>query len=373
MYSLLDETHMRHALALAARGMFTTTPNPRVGCVLAKDDVVVGEGWHERAGSAHAEVMAIASAGAHRAAGATAYVTLEPCNYFGRTPPCVDALSQAGIARVIVAMQDPNPQVSGGGLARLRDAGIDVRCGLLGEEAMDLNCGFAKRMATGLPWVRVKSAASIDGRTALPDGTSQWITGADARDDGHAWRARACAVVTGIGTVRKDNPRMNVRAIATPRQPLRVVVDTRFEIDAAAAVLAGGHALVAVCVDLAAPVYAEKAQLLADHGVEVVQLPAEAPGGKVDLAALMKLLGDRACNEVHVEGGAQLSGAMMRLGLIDEWLLYLAPVFLGDGLPMAADIGPWARLDDAPRWRWKDQALIGDALRVRLVKNQPQG
>jgi diaminohydroxyphosphoribosylaminopyrimidine deaminase/5-amino-6-(5-phosphoribosylamino)uracil reductase len=353
--------------------MFTTTPNPRVGCVLVKDDVVVGEGWHERAGLPHAEVMAIADAGPHRAAGATAYVTLEPCSHFGKTPPCVDALRQAGIARVIVAMQDPNPQVAGSGLQRLRDAGMDVRCGLLADEAADLNCGFVKRMATGLPWVRAKSAASIDGRTALADGTSQWITGADARDDGHAWRARACAVVTGIGTVRKDNPRMNVRAVETSRQPLRVVVDTRFEIDLQAAVLAGGHAMVAVCVDLTAPVHSDKVRMLADRGVEVVRLPAESPQGKVDLAALVKLLGDRECNEIHLEGGAQLTGAMMRLGLIDEWLLCLAPVFLGDGRPLAAGIGPYAKPEDAPRWQWKDQALIGDALRVRFVKSQLHG
>lgn len=373
MFNPQDEAYMRHALMLAARGMYSTTPNPRVGCVLVKDDVMVGEGWHERAGGPHAEAMAIANAGAHRAAGATAYVTLEPCNHHGRTPPCADALRDAGITRVIVAMQDPNPQVAGGGLQLLRDAGIDVRCGLLADEAVDLNCGFIKRMATGLPWVRAKSAASIDGRTALPDGTSQWITGQDARNDGHAWRARACAVVTGIGTVRKDNPHMNVRAVETSRQPLRVVVDTRFEIDLQAAVLAGGNAMIAVCVDITLPVFAEKARLLSDRGIEVVQLPLETPGGKLDLAALIRLLGDRACNEVHVEGGARLTGAMMRLGLIDEWLLYLAPVFLGEGMPIASGIGPLSRLADAPRWQWKEQSLIGDALRVRFVKNQPQG
>lgn len=364
---------MRHALSLAERGMHTTTPNPRVGCVLIKDDAIVGEGWHERAGEAHAEAMAIAQAGRHGAAGATAYVTLEPCSHFGRTPPCADALRDAGVSRVIVAMQDPNPRVSGQGLQRLRDAGIDVRCGLLADEARDLNPGFVKRMTTGLPWVRAKTATSLDGRTALPDGNSQWITGQAARDDGHAWRARACTVLTGIGTVRKDNPRMSVRAVETTRQPLRAVVDTRFEIDMQAAVLAGGNALVAVCVDLDLPVYKEKAAALHDHGVEVVRLASDDANGKVDLHALMRLFGDRGCNEIHVEGGAQLTGAMMRMGLIDEWLIYMAPVFLGEGRPIAAGVGPWASVDDAPRWRWKEHSMVGDALRLRCVKSEAWG
>lgn len=370
MFTPQDEFFMQHALALAARGMNTTTPNPRVGCVLVKDDQIVGEGWHERAGSPHAEVVAIAAAGAHRAVGATAYVTLEPCSHFGKTPPCAQALLDAGVTRVVAAMEDPNPQVSGTGLAALRNSGMDVRCGLLAEQAADLNPGFIKRMTTGMPWVRAKSAASIDGRTALPDGTSQWITDKTARDDGHAWRARACAVLTGIGTVRKDNPQMTVRAVDTPRQPLRVIVDTRFEIDTQAAVLAGGNSLLAVGVDLSAAAYSDKAAMLRDHGVEVIHLPLESPQGKIDLPALMKHLASRGCNEIHVEGGAQLTGAMMRHDLIDEWLVYLAPVFLGEGRPIAAGIGPWASVADAPRWRWKDQALIGDAMRLRLVKTE---
>lgn len=364
---------MRHALALAARGLFTTTPNPRVGCVLVKDDQIVGEGWHERAGSPHAEINAIHAAGAHRAVGATAYVTLEPCSHFGKTPPCVHALRDAGVVRVIAAMQDPNPKVAGQGLQALRDAGIDVRCGLLAEEAADLNPGFIKRMTTGLPWVRAKTAASVDGRTALPDGTSQWITDQSARDDGHAWRARACAVLTGIGTVRKDNPQMTVRAIATTRQPLRVIVDTRFEIDTEAAVLAGGNALLAVGVDVSMPALREKADGLRARGVELVVLPLQASTGKLDLKALLTLLGERGCNELHVEGGAQLTGAMMRLDLIDEWLVYLAPVLLGEGRPIAANIGPWDTIEDAPRWRWHEHVLVGDTLRLRLVKTKPNG
>jgi diaminohydroxyphosphoribosylaminopyrimidine deaminase/5-amino-6-(5-phosphoribosylamino)uracil reductase len=267
---------------------------------LVKDGIVVGEGWHRRAGESHAEVLAIADAGPHRALGATAYVTLEPCNHVGRTPPCVDALHQAGISRLIVAMQDPNPLVSGQGLQRCRELGIDVRCGLLSDDAMDLNPGFFKRMMTGLPWVRVKTAISVDGRTALSNGDSQWITSRLARDDGHAWRARACAVLTGIGTVRHDNPQMNVRAVETTRQPLRVVVDARFEIDLQSAVLAGGHALVVIAVDPRKPVYAEKFLSLKERGVEVIELPPTQEG-KVDLALLLQVLGERAMNEVHVE------------------------------------------------------------------------
>lgn len=368
MYNAQDEAWMRQALQLAERGLFTTTPNPRVGCLLVKDGVVVGEGWHERAGLPHAEALALAQAGPHRAHGATAYVTLEPCSHQGRTPPCAQALIEAGIKQVIVAMQDPNPLVSGEGLQALRDAGIDVRCGLLADEAADLNAGFLKRMTTGMPWVRAKSAVSLDGRTALPDGTSQWITSQPARDDGHAWRARACAVLTGIGTVRKDNPHMNVRAVDTPRQPLRVVVDTRFEIDPQAAVLAGGQALLAVSVDLEQPGYREKAQDLRDRGIEIVTLPKEPGQTKIDLQALLQTLAERNLNEIHLEGGARLTGAFMRLGLIDEWLIYVAPIFLGEGSPPAADVGPWSLIDDAPRWRWKETTQLGDTLRLRLLK-----
>jgi diaminohydroxyphosphoribosylaminopyrimidine deaminase / 5-amino-6-(5-phosphoribosylamino)uracil reductase len=368
MFSPADELMMRRALGLAAQGLYTTTPNPRVGCVIVNDGVVVGEGWHERAGQPHAEVLALNQAGPARSKAATAYITLEPCSHFGRTPPCADALIKAGIRQVIVALQDPNPKVSGRGLQSLRDAGIDVRCGLLQEEAAELNLGFIKRMTTGMPWVRAKSAASLDGRTALPSGQSQWITSQAARDDGHAWRARACAVLTGIGTVRKDNPRMDVRAVPTTRQPLKVVVDTRFEIDSNAQLLASGNALVAVCVDLSLPLYREKAQAMRDRGVELVTLPMQGPAGKLDLASLLAALAAREFNEIHVEGGAQLTGAMMRLGLIDEWLLYTAPVFLGEGYPIAAGVGPWSQVEDAPRWRWKEHVMVGDALRSRLVK-----
>ena len=239
---------MAHALELARRGLYTTTPNPRVGCVLVTDGEVVGEGWHERAGEPHAEVVALRAA-ATKANGAIAYVTLEPCAHHGRTPPCCEALIKAGVARVVAAMQDPNPLVAGKGLAALRAAGIRVDSGLLEDEARELNIGFVSRMTRGTPWVRLKVAASLDGRTALANGQSQWITGPDARRDGHAWRARACAVLTGIGTVRDDDPQLTVREVATSRQPLRVVIDSRLETPPAARVLAGGGALVACAVE----------------------------------------------------------------------------------------------------------------------------
>jgi diaminohydroxyphosphoribosylaminopyrimidine deaminase/5-amino-6-(5-phosphoribosylamino)uracil reductase len=369
MFSREDEIFMRQALVLAEKGMNTTTPNPRVGCVLVKDGQVIATGWHERAGAAHAERMAIASIDRARVRGATAYITLEPCSHFGRTPPCADLLIEAQIARVVVAMQDPNPQVAGKGLARLRDTGIEVRCGLLEEEARALNIGFVKRMATGLPWVRAKIAASIDGQTALPDGTSQWITDAPARDDGHVWRARACAVMTGIGTVRQDNPRLNVRAIATSRQPLRIVTDARFEIDLGAAILSGGSTLVAVTVDLEKPLFSEKRRQCQDLGVEVIQVPTVSSSHKVDLSSLMRLMGERGCNELHLEAGARLTGAMLQDQLVDECLIYLAPMFLGPGLPMAEGLGPWSTLDAVRRWRWQETRMIGNSLRARLVKD----
>src|SRR5476649_1436335 len=243
-----DEKYMARAFELARRGRFTTTPNPNVGCVIVRDGEIVGEGYHLRAGEPHAEVHALHMAG-ERAKGATAYVTLEPCSHHGRTPPCVDALIEAGIARVVAAMQDPNTKVAGSGFARLRAAGIEVESGLMQDEARALNCGFVSRMSRGRPWVRTKIAASLDGRTALANGQSQWITGPEARRDGHAWRARACAVLTGIGTVRDDDPQLNVRAVETTRQPLKVLVDSRLQVPLSAKLLQSGHVLVAAAVE----------------------------------------------------------------------------------------------------------------------------
>ena len=355
MFTEADHQHMSRALELAAQGLYTTTPNPRVGCVIVRDLEVVGEGWHRRAGEPHAEILALAQAGG-AARGASVYLTLEPCSHHGRTPPCVDALIDARVGRVVVAMEDPNPLVSGRGLARLRDAGIDVRCGLLEQAARDLNPGFVSRMTRGVPWVRMKLAASLDGRTALPDGSSQWITGQAARDDGHAWRARACAVLTGIGTVRSDDPRLTVRAVETPRQPLRVLVDSRLEVSLEANIVRGGNLLVACARALP-----DKAQELRDRGCEVIDLPG--PGGKVDLPRLMRELAARGVNELHVEAGAALNGSLLREGCVDELLVYLAPMLLGNAIGMA-DLVPPASLAAARRLRLHAVDRLGDDLRL---------
>jgi diaminohydroxyphosphoribosylaminopyrimidine deaminase/5-amino-6-(5-phosphoribosylamino)uracil reductase len=260
MFTSADHTFMARALQLAQRGLYTTTPNPRVGCVVVRDGQVVGEGWHERAGEPHAEVLALRAA-ADRARGATVYVSLEPCSHHGRTPPCADALIAAGVARVVAAMQDPNPVVAGDGLQRLRAAGIETRDGLLQDEAHELNIGFVSRMQRGRPWLRVKVAASLDGRTALRNGASQWITGEQARRDGHRFRARSCAVMIGIGTLLADDPRLTVRHVQTSRQPLRVVVDRNLELPLSAQLLDGGNVLVFAAVD-----DREKIRLLAQTG-----------------------------------------------------------------------------------------------------------
>ena len=326
IFSAADHEFMARALRLARKGLFTTTPNPRVGCVVVRDDIVVGEGWHARAGEAHAEIHALNAAGTG-ARGATAYVTLEPCSHHGRTPPCADALIAAGVARVVAAMRDPNPQVAGNGLGQLRAAGIDAADGLMEMEARELNIGFVSRMTRGRPWVRLKVAASLDGKTALNNGRSQWITGPEARRDGHAWRARACAILTGAGTVRDDDPRLTVRDVETGRQPLRVVVDSHLETPTTARILEGGDALVAAASEDAAKIAALRAA-----GAEVLVLPN--PNGKVDLPRLLQALAGRGVNELHVEAGHKLNGSLLREGLVDELLLYFAPTILGSGREM---------------------------------------
>jgi diaminohydroxyphosphoribosylaminopyrimidine deaminase/5-amino-6-(5-phosphoribosylamino)uracil reductase len=326
MFSAADHEFMARALRLARKGLFTTTPNPRVGCVVVRDDIVVGEGWHARAGEAHAEIHALNAAGEH-ARGATAYITLEPCSHHGRTPPCADALIAAGVARVVAAMRDPNPQVGGKGMEILRAAGIACADGLMEAEARELNIGFVSRMTRGRPWVRLKVAASLDGKTALNNGKSQWITGPEARRDGHAWRARACAILTGAGTVRDDDPRLTVRDVETERQPLRVVVDSHLETPTTARILEGGHALVAAASEDAA-----KIATLHAVGAEVIVLPN--PQGKVDLPRLLQVLAERGVNELHVEAGHKLNGSLLREGLVDELLIYFAPTLLGSGREM---------------------------------------
>jgi len=356
-FSAADHAVMARALALAARGLTTTTPNPRVGCVLVgADGRIVGEGWHERAGAPHAEVVALQAAGA-AARGACAYVTLEPCSHFGRTPPCADALIAAGVVRVVAAMEDPNPLVSGRGMERLRANGIQTAVGLLAEEARELNIGFVSRMTRARPWLRLKAAATLDGKTALANGTSQWITGPAARRDGHRWRARACAILTGIGTVREDDPRLNVREVACERQPLRVLVDARLDVAPDAKILDGGHCLIATAID-----DPQRRARLEAHGAELVVLPNAA--GKVDLAALLHELARRGCNEVHAEAGFKLNGSLLREGLVDELLLYVAPMLVGDHAQGLFNLAAMSSLGEAVRLRVHDLRQIGEDLRI---------
>ncbi|WP_347247978.1 bifunctional diaminohydroxyphosphoribosylaminopyrimidine deaminase/5-amino-6-(5-phosphoribosylamino)uracil reductase RibD [Zoogloea sp.] len=351
-----DYRWMARALELAERGLLTTTPNPRVGCVIVREGVIVGEGWHVRAGGPHAEVHALAMAG-ERARGATAYVTLEPCSHFGRTPPCADALVSAGVAHVVVAMEDPNPLVAGRGIARLRAAGISTVSGVQEAEARELNIGFISRMTRGRPWLRLKAAATLDGKTALENGISQWITGDDARRDAHRWRARSCAVLTGIGTVRDDNPQLNVRAIPTERQPLRVVVDSRLDTPLNARLLDGGPVLVAAAIH-----NAERIAALERRGAEVMVLPNQ--DGKVNLQALMHELGRRGLNEVLAESGFKLNGSLLREGCIDELVLYLAPALVGDAAQGLFNLPAINSLTEKRSLNFRDVRLVGRDLRI---------
>ena len=360
----LDEHDLRQlqrALELAHTAIGRSDPNPRVGCVLSDaSGRPIGEGATQQAGQAHAEVMALRAAHAVGASpgGGTAWVSLEPCSHHGRTPPCCDALIEAGLRRVVVATVDPNPLVAGAGLQRLRAAGIvvEVAAGAVATQAVELNIGFFSRMHRGVPWVRCKVAASLDGRTALDDGSSQWITGEAARLDGHAWRRRAGAVLTGAGTAAADNPRLDVRHVPTEVQPLRVVIDSRLRTPAGARMFDPPGSALAYC---GRPEPAAAAALRA-RSVEVVERPAG--DGSVDLAAVMKDLASRGVNELHVEAGATLSGALARAGLVDEWLIYLAPKLIGSGRGMV-DI----RLDDLSHaWplRFASMQSIGDDLRL---------
>jgi diaminohydroxyphosphoribosylaminopyrimidine deaminase/5-amino-6-(5-phosphoribosylamino)uracil reductase len=353
---MTDNDYMTRALALAARGLCTTTPNPRVGCVIVRDGEVVGEGWHARAGGPHAEVVALQAAG-ERARGATAYVTLEPCHHHGRTPPCDEALLAAGLHRVVVAMQDPDPRTAGQGLARLRAAGILTDGGVGEDAARELNIGFISRVTRGRPWVRMKIAASLDGRTALNNGASQWITGAAARLDGHQWRARACAVLTGIGTVKTDDPQLNVRDVPVTRQPLRVIIDSRLETPPTAKILAGGGSLLFCARD-----DVTKSAALREAGAEIVVLPNAA--GKVELPALLQELGRRGINELHVEAGHKLNGSLIRECCVDELLLYLAPCLLGDRAQGMADLDELTTLQARRALRIHETRMIDGDLRI---------
>ncbi len=358
-----DSQWMSRALQLAERGLYTTSPNPRVGCVLVKDGQIIGEGWHERAGEPHAEVHALRAAGGMAlASGATAYVTLEPCSHHGRTPPCADALIAAGISRVVVAMQDPNPLVAGRGVDRLRAAGIEVECSLMETAARELNIGFFSRMTRGLPWVRSKIAASLDGRTALANGASKWITGEAARRDVQLSRARSCAVLTGVGTVLADDPQLNVR-IASERQPLRVVLDSELRMSPDAKILQGGGVLI-----YTSTTNANKQAALQAGGAEVVLMPGS--NTQVDLQAVLCDLAQRGINEVLVEAGRTLNGALFKAGLVDELVLYLAPQLLGDMARGMANLGELTQLNQRVELAWQDVRQVGQDIRITArVKN----
>ncbi|EHR70433.1 riboflavin biosynthesis protein RibD [Burkholderiales bacterium JOSHI_001] len=358
-----DRAQLQRTLALAQQAIGLSDPNPRVGCVLADAaGRVVAEGFTQQAGGPHAEAAALAQARERGAslAGGTAWVSLEPCAHHGRTPPCADALLAAGLARVVVACEDPFPQVAGQGLARLRAAGVQVLLADadLSRQARELNIGFFSRVLRGRPWVRMKIAASLDGRTALSNGQSQWITGEAARTDGHAWRKRAGAVLTGVGTVLDDDPRLDVRLVPTARQPLRVVVDSKLETPPSARILPPPGEVLLVGADVHGPA----ADALRASGAELLALPG-GPRGKVDLAALLAELARRGVNELHVEAGTRLNGSFWREGLVDELLLYQAPLLLGPGRDLAA-LPELARLDGAQRLRFVDIQAVGDDLRL---------
>jgi len=384
---LNDTEGMALALEWAARGMFITAPNPRVGCVIVKDGVVIGAGHTQPAGQAHAEIQALRDAAerGNDVRGATAYVTLEPCSHHGRTPPCSDALVCAGLGRVVAAMGDPNPLVAGRGMAQLEAAGIAVACGVLAEAAHELNIGFFSRMRRGLPWVRLKVAASLDGKTALENGESQWITGPDARADGHAWRARTQVILTGIGTVKADDPQLTVRGIDTPMPPRRVIVDSRLEIDLDARILQGAPCWIvaaqepstewgeqkAAAHEQKVAAHEQKAAALRAAGHEILYLPNAH--GKVDLPALMRELGRRDINEVHVEAGAKLNASLVREGCVDELLVYLAPSLIGPGQGMF-DLPPLAQLAERRQLRFHDAVRVGADLRIlaRFIETETE-
>ncbi|HXC58496.1 MAG TPA: bifunctional diaminohydroxyphosphoribosylaminopyrimidine deaminase/5-amino-6-(5-phosphoribosylamino)uracil reductase RibD [Steroidobacteraceae bacterium] len=356
----IDRQSMARALELGRRGLYTADPNPYVGCVLRRDGAIVGEGWHAKAGGPHAEAAALAVAG-EAARGATAYVTLEPCSHFGRTPPCSRALIAAGIKRVVYAIDDPNPQVAGRGAAELRAAGVTVEGGLMAAEAEALHAGYLKRRRTGRPFVRVKLAASLDGRTALASGESRWITSKTARADVQYYRARSSVVLTGIGTVLADDPAMNVRIEESNRQPLRVVLDSSLRIPPESRLInRQGNVLIAGTGDDAA-----RREALERKGVEVLIFPATQ--GRPDLGAVLDLLGSRGANELWVEAGAVLAGAFVREGLFDELVIYFAPTLLGSDARPLLSLPPLPELAARPRLHFTECVAVGDDLRVTAV------
>ncbi|MBU3610941.1 bifunctional diaminohydroxyphosphoribosylaminopyrimidine deaminase/5-amino-6-(5-phosphoribosylamino)uracil reductase RibD [Polynucleobacter wuianus] len=370
MYTALDRQWMSEALAEAQKALYLANPNPRVGCVIVKDGQVIGRGFTQQVGGPHAEIQALANAKAigKDPTGSTIYVTLEPCSHTGRTPPCVDALIAAEPAKVIAAMSDPNPLVAGNGLEKLKAAGIEVQCGLMESEAQALNRGFISRMTRGLPWVRLKIAASLDGKTALSNGESQWITGPLTRADGHHWRAQACAIVTGVGTVKEDDPTLNVRDVETQRQPWRIIVDSKLETPMNAKILnnLSQSGVIIVCANLDSLDSQQKAKAFEARGIEVIAMANNFE--KVDLPKLFAYLAkEREMNEIHVESGFKLNGSMLREDCVDELLLYYAPFFMGEGIGMA-NVPTLPSLKSRKDWQIIDQSLIGDDFRLRLIK-----
>lgn len=359
-FTPLDHVMMSRALQLAERALFTTSPNPRVGCVIVKDGQIVGEGYHIEAGTPHAEVHALAMAG-EAAQGATVYVTLEPCSHFGRTPPCADALVDARVGRVVAAMDDPNPTVNGQGLARLKRAGIEVASGLLEKQARELNKGFLSRIERGRPWVTVKVAASLDGKTALMNGESQWITGPEARRDVHAMRARACAVLTGSGTVLADDPMLTVREVQTTRQPRRVVIDRALAIPHHARIFGPEASTILVT----AVEYTAAHQPYLDRGVEV--WVSHSGPRRVDLPALMKRLADEGVGELMVEAGSGLNGALLEAGLVDELVVYLAPCLIGNAAQGLFDLPELTSLSNKINLKLGDLRQVGQDIRLMFT------
>jgi diaminohydroxyphosphoribosylaminopyrimidine deaminase/5-amino-6-(5-phosphoribosylamino)uracil reductase len=356
VFSEQDHAFMARALALTELGRDTSTPNPSVGCVIVKDGRVIGEGWHERAGEPHAEVRALERC-TQSTEGATVYVTLEPCSHRGRTGPCTAVLIESRVRRIVAALQDPNPQVGGRGFARLREAGIEVDVGLMAGQAEEAHRGFLHRMRHGRPWMRLKAAASLDGRIALANGQSRWITSEESRRDVHALRARSCAMLTGIGTVVQDDPELTVRHVPCKRQPKRVVIDNRLDMPLNAKILAGEPPLILTVSEDAA-----KRAALEAKGAEVLVVPRQAE--KSDLAAVARLLGERAFNEVTVETGGKLMGSLLRAGVVDEIVLYVAPLILGDTAQALFALPEIASLDEAMRPRIVDVRTIGPDVRL---------
>ncbi|HRL28591.1 MAG TPA: bifunctional diaminohydroxyphosphoribosylaminopyrimidine deaminase/5-amino-6-(5-phosphoribosylamino)uracil reductase RibD [Alcaligenes sp.] len=353
-----DYDWMRQALALAEQSLYITAPNPRIACLIVREGRLLASGVTQQAGGPHAEVMALRQARENGVdvAGATFYVTLEPCSHHGRTPPCAQALVQAAPARVVVAMHDPNPLVAGRGLALLRQAGITVDGPLCVEQALQVNAGFFARMTRARPWLWLKMAASLDGRSALPDGRSQWITGPQARDDGHHWRARSCVVLTGIGTVQADNPRLNVRAVDTPRPPIKAVLDTQLRLDPAAALLDGTP-----CWVFSHRRDPQREAQLADRNAQVIPMPLR--DGHVDVRAVLDWMAGQQINEVHAEAGARLSGALLDAAVVDQLLMYVAPKILGHGRGVA-DIAALSGLDAVQPFEFTDLRLLGQDARL---------